>query len=93
MKFIGIDLMIFTLNPISEDVIVSALIHLLLRICKLYSGLCEAGQGRAGHHDVYRRDVFAQPEIKTKALHIQTKLTWRCLLSLLFRADLFLSTS
>jgi hypothetical protein len=98
VKFISIDLTVFTLNPISEDVIISVLIHLLLRICKLCSGLCEAGPyrtgpGRTGHHDVYRRDVFAQPEMKTKALYIQMNLTWRCLLCLVFRADLFLPTS
>jgi hypothetical protein len=69
VKFIIIDLIIFTLNPIYEDVIIFVLIHLLLRICKLCSELCEvgsdrAGPGRTGHHDLYRRDVFAEPEMK-----------------------------
>jgi hypothetical protein len=93
--FIAIDLIVFNITLISGDVIASALIRLLLRICKSCLGLCEArpGQGRAGPHDPYRRDVFAQPEIKTKTLNIQTKLTWRCLLRLELRADLFLSAS
>jgi hypothetical protein len=28
-----------------------------------------------GRHDPYRRDVLAQPEMKTKAMHIQMNLT------------------
>lgn len=63
MKFIRI---IILPHPISEDVIFSALIHLLLRICKLCSGLRKARPGR--HHDHYRCDVRAQPEMETEAL-------------------------